>query len=435
MRKAFIRILSTILVYFLHYSAVGQFYTDTQINLIQSEQSASEGDLYLDTINNIYYIGLTHGKLQHINFNEANVRSILQANMLTDVHLQPVSDTNTVSQKSIKTYIDSIFDISGHETIFPVYAEENGNLTVNTTYQYSFGNGGTSSNGLILPSTCTLFAVGLTVDAGSAEVTVYKNNTSTTAKSGLASASSSSGSLNTLTTPIEFTNGDVINFRTSTSNSAARGRAVAWFKVSNKIPKFERFNGSTTPIISLGDNGDEYLNISNGDLYIKENGTWNLKLNLKGPSGNASSRAFIQVTNTTTSNINSGTTPFTWINTSTATITSNDITQYTVANDGITFTNTGTYKVTITQNQVAAATSLRTSASLQLTLNGSTIGPRAANGYIRNSGGHIESTASLIYVVSASSGQKLGFQNSQLTTTNISVTCPSNGLVFLIEEL
>lgn len=434
MRKSIITIL-LLVFYCLPSNVFGQYYTDSEINQIQSNKSASEGDLYLDTINNTYYVGLTNGNLVHINFDSNDVKTLIKDNILTDIHLQPESDTNAASQKSIKTYIDSVFEISGHETIFPIYAEENGNLTVSATHQYSFGNGGTSSNGLIIPSTCKLFAVGLTVDNGSAEVTVYKNNTVTTATSGLATASASSGALNTLSTPIEFTTGDVINFRTSISNSGARGRAVAWFKVSNKIPKFARFNGSSTPVNSVGDDGDEYLNISNGDLYIKESGTWNLKLNIKGPIGSVSARAFIQVTNTTTTNLNTGTIPFTWINTSSGTITSNDLTKYTVANDGITFTNTGTYKVTITQNQVAATTSLRTSSALQLTLNGSTIGPRTANGYIRNSGDHTESTASLIYVISASGGQKLGFQNSQLTSTDISVTCPANGLVFLIEEM
>ena len=412
-----------------------QYYTETEINQIKTNKSASEGDLYLDTINDVFYIGLTDGNLLHINYDSNDTKSLIRDNILTDVHLQPASDTNTASQKSIKAYIDSVFEISGNETIFPIYAEENGNLTVNTTYQYSFGNGGTSSNGLIIPSTCTLFAVGLTVNQGSAEVTVYKNNVATSATSGLATASATSGALNTLSTPIEFTTGDVINFRTSISNTAARGRAVAWFKVSNKIPKFSRFNGSTTPSSGLGADGDEYLNISNGDLYIKESGTWVLKINLKGPTGSVSARAFVQVTNTTTTNLNSGTVPFTWINTSAASIASNDISKYTVANDGITFTNTGTYKVTITQNQVAATTSLRTSSGIQLTLNGSTIGPRVANGYIRNSGDHVESTASLIYVISASSGQKVGFENTQLTSTNISVTCPADGLVFLIEEM
>lgn len=434
MRKAIITLLS-IVFYCFPSHVFGQYYSDTQINQIQSNKSASEGDLYLDTINHVYYVGLTNGTLVHINFDSNDVKSLIKDNILTDIHLQPESDTNAASQKSIKTYIDSVFEVSGHETIFPIYAEENGNLTVSSTYQFSFGNGGTSSNGLIIPSTCTLFAVGLTVDAGSAEVTVYKNGGATSAISGLAAASSSSGALNTLSTPIEFTTGDVVNFRTSTSNSAARGRAVAWFKISNKIPKFARFNGSTTPSAALGVDGDEYLNITNGDLYIKESGSWSLKLNLKGPTGSVSARAFVQVTNTTTTNLNSGTTSFTWIDTSPSSISSNDLSKYSVSNDGITFTNTGTYKVTISQNLVSGVSSERTNAALQLVLNGSNIGPRASNGYIRNSGGHSESTALLTYIISATGGQKLGFQNIQLTSSTSTTTCPANGLVFLIEEM
>ena len=435
MKKVIINTLLPCLFYLLCNSTFGQYYNTTQIDQIKSEKSASEGDFYLDTLNHVFYIGLSNGILQHINFDSTDVKSIFQRYTLTDVHLLPASDTNTASQKSIKTYVDSLFNITGHETIFPIYAEENGNLAVSTAYQYSFGNGATSTNGLILPETCTLFAVGLTLGSGSGEVTVYKNNTITSATSGLATASSSSGAINILTTPIEFNSGDVVNFKTSIANSAARGRAVAWFKVSKKIPLFARYNGSSIPSITLGTDGDEYLHITTGDLYIKESGIWNLKLNIKGPVGSSSAKAFVQVTNTNTTNLNSGTTLFNWINTNTSSITSNDITKFTVASDGITFTNTGTYKITITQNQICSSTTERTNPAIQLILNGSSIGPKGANGYIRNSGGHNESTASLIYVVSANGGQKIGFQNTQLTTSSATVTCPANGLVFLIEEM
>ncbi len=40
-----------------------QFYTPAQITTINTSRTANEGDLYLDTINEDYYIGLTHGKL------------------------------------------------------------------------------------------------------------------------------------------------------------------------------------------------------------------------------------------------------------------------------------------------------------------------------------------------------------------------------------
>ncbi len=43
-----------------------QFYTPAQITSIDQARTAAEGDLYLDTINENYYIGLTHGKLAKI---------------------------------------------------------------------------------------------------------------------------------------------------------------------------------------------------------------------------------------------------------------------------------------------------------------------------------------------------------------------------------
>lgn len=44
--------------------AFAQYYTDSQISVIQSNKTAAEGDLYLDTVNNIQYIGITSGELR-----------------------------------------------------------------------------------------------------------------------------------------------------------------------------------------------------------------------------------------------------------------------------------------------------------------------------------------------------------------------------------
>jgi len=41
-----------------------QYYTDLQISNIHNNKTAAEGDLYLDTVNNVQYIGVTSGQLK-----------------------------------------------------------------------------------------------------------------------------------------------------------------------------------------------------------------------------------------------------------------------------------------------------------------------------------------------------------------------------------
>src|SRR5690606_22210590 len=43
--------------------------------------------------------------------------------------------------------------------------------------------------------------------------------------------------------------------------------------------------GSGAPDASLGAPGDVYLNTSNGDFYLNQNGTWDQIGNLRGPQG------------------------------------------------------------------------------------------------------------------------------------------------------
>src|SRR5690554_5374801 len=43
--------------------------------------------------------------------------------------------------------------------------------------------------------------------------------------------------------------------------------------------------GSGAPDASLGAPGDVYLNTSNGDFYLNQNGTWHQIGNLRGPQG------------------------------------------------------------------------------------------------------------------------------------------------------
>lgn len=56
-------IILLLFVLFITNNAISQYYTPAQISTIDANRTAAEGDLYLDTVNDIYRIGLTNGKL------------------------------------------------------------------------------------------------------------------------------------------------------------------------------------------------------------------------------------------------------------------------------------------------------------------------------------------------------------------------------------
>jgi hypothetical protein len=164
-------------------------------------------------------------------------------------------------------------------------------------------------------------------------------------------------------------------------------------------------------------------------LVIQPNGTV-LKRKLEFCD---SFKCFIQVTNTTTTDINNGTTTFTWINTSSGTHITNASSAFTVANDGITINKNGVFKVTVFQYQEGNNSS-RNNASVRLTVNGTVQSGYGANAYQRMNNGHEETTASFVKLISVNSGDKIGIRNDQLAG-NGTVTCPAGTLVFIIEEL
>ena len=61
------KLLFSLLGIFITISATSQYYSAAQLITINNTKTANEGDLYLDTINSDYRIGLTNGKLGHLN--------------------------------------------------------------------------------------------------------------------------------------------------------------------------------------------------------------------------------------------------------------------------------------------------------------------------------------------------------------------------------
>lgn len=400
--KLILRLTCFLFFTFLSNFIDSQYFTGNTIDAINTAKTGSEGDLYLDTINEKYFIGLSNGALTQINLDSSFVQSIFN---------------------------QSVDSLEG--TIFPIWAEESGGLTANA-FEWSYGNGDESQAafGVPVPVDCELFAVGVALLNGSAEVEVYNNGVATGATSGVGGVGST---VNTLASTIKFKAGDNVNFRTlGTTGATSGGKVVAWFKILSKIPTFDRLNGTGAPTGGLGNDGDEYLDISNGDLYVKESGVWVFKLNITGPIGASINKSVIQVSNNLSGNINTGSVPFTWVNTDVASIITNNAAAYTVSSTGITPLQTGLYKVTVYQYQTTVIQ--RTNAAIRLTINGVVQGGYGANAYQRSVSGHNESTASFSKLINVASGEEIGILNEALALVG-NVTCPANTLVFMVEQL
>jgi len=379
---------------FLSTAASAQYYDSTELLNIHMNRTASEGDLYQDTIKGNYYIGLTSGALTQINFNPDSV--------------------------------------SG--SIFPIWAEESGALDTNQ-FEWAYGNGDNSQAGfgIVVPMDCELFAVGLSLNEGNAEVEVYIDGIASGYTSDIAGAGPSNVALNLLDVPEQIAAGTVINFRTLIPVGAiSGGKAVAWFRTVSKIPSYKRYNESGIPSAGLGRDGDEYLDIVSGNLYVRETGSWNYKINLQGSAGSVTSKALIQMTNIVSGNINNGMIPFSWFDTTSSNIIQDASTTFTKDTFGVTVNQTGLYKVTVYQYQ--NSTVQRANAAVRITINGSVQPGYGANAYIRTQTGHEESTASIVKIIAASAGDEIGVLNEQLAAGG-NVTSPAGSLIFIVEEL
>lgn len=123
-----------------------------------------------------------------------------------------------------------------HQSIFPIWAEESGSISpsVSSGYQWSFGNGATGTNTrLTIAFNCTLVKVSLraTGSTPNATVEVYKNGAATGAAVVL---SSGNNAVTVLGSPVSFSSGDDIMFRTTAFSGSGGGPNVvtAWFEVT-----------------------------------------------------------------------------------------------------------------------------------------------------------------------------------------------------------
>lgn len=135
-----------------------------------------------------------------------------------------------IAQKlnTLKSTIDSLGG-GGKNPLFPVWAEENSSLQANGT-EWAFGNGANTpqDQGVVIPFDSNLVAAGLSLQAGTATVGIYRNGTKVyDVVSGVIPERTNS----VLLTPVLFSAGDVVGFRTTTaSGTASPNQVVAWFR-------------------------------------------------------------------------------------------------------------------------------------------------------------------------------------------------------------
>lgn len=115
--------------------------------------------------------------------------------------------------------------------VFVIWAEENAGLN-NNTYEWAFGNGddAPSGSGIPVPIDCVLFAIGLDHNANaSATVAVEADGV----QIGTVTTSNERNALNTLVTPVNVSQGQVIGFETISGPGDGGGNRVsAYFRTT-----------------------------------------------------------------------------------------------------------------------------------------------------------------------------------------------------------
>ena len=119
---------------------------------------------------------------------------------------------------------------------FSIWAEESADLN-NNSHEWAFGNGNDTPNGMgvVMIFDCELIGLGLTLEGNATcQVEVYKNS-NTTGKS-VSTSANKKGWVNFEDDPVQYSAGDVVNFKTITGSTASNGGCVvAWFRKTNTL--------------------------------------------------------------------------------------------------------------------------------------------------------------------------------------------------------
>lgn len=106
-----------ILILFIFYAFISksQYYTSIQVDNINDNKLAFEGNLYLDTINKKYYIGLTNGKLKEIGISIDTIYTVEDTLF--------IEEGNKVNKTLLRSFGDNSFTVTqvGHGFTVPSY--------------------------------------------------------------------------------------------------------------------------------------------------------------------------------------------------------------------------------------------------------------------------------------------------------------------------
>ena len=170
---------------------------------------ASKGDAGAGSSVNIYNNGTSLGSFTDIDFSD-NITAADVGSGVAKITISP-------------------------EYMVPIWAEENAALA-NSTYEWAFGNGANTANDLgvtiYVPNgwSCQVVAMSLRIKSGTATVELVHNGVLQGSNCNV-TISSGQGATNDSFTPITISNGDYINFRTTTASGTASSNIVtAWLK-------------------------------------------------------------------------------------------------------------------------------------------------------------------------------------------------------------
>lgn len=201
---------------------------DTDISNLQTEQTTQNNNISQNQtdISNLQASQSTQDAA--IALNTAKVSADGSINTHSDVDTQtappvPGDQLEWNGTNWVPKSIDNGF------TIFPIWAEENGNLS-NNNAQWSFGNGSTGFIGIPLGINCELFAISLNADSPGASVSINVQRDG----ANIATPTFTSNNQVIAITAIPYTQGQLLSFQTNTAvGTWTDVRVCVWFRVKS----------------------------------------------------------------------------------------------------------------------------------------------------------------------------------------------------------
>lgn len=182
--------------------------------------------------------------------------------------VDPTQDQEVATKK----YVDNN---SVGEFFFPIWAEENAALGAANTYEWAYGNGGNTAVDegvtLYVPSGWSATLVAMSIRLGTTSSAVVEAVVNETPQGALANVTvvAGVGGLNDSFDPVALSNGDLVNFRTtSSSGTAANNIVTMWIRMVDST------GGETPGFAEIETKTNDYT-LDSDDYTILLDGTSN----------------------------------------------------------------------------------------------------------------------------------------------------------------